>query len=282
MNFAYVRLTGFVTDFAAVEPDGSYLSFRIRDREGEVRAQAYRQTAMALLGAGVVPSPGDEVSIEGTLRVRDEDAAIVLNSPDGLILTRRVPDISALSALEGMDLGERAGVVAQVRRIRDIGNLRILSLRSGNAEADAVVALAAPGSAGAPAPSPGAWVHVTGGIGDYRGRRQLLAMPADVSLAPAPAPESRPLAAMTRDLEGQWLTTRAALVRVAPFRGGVRLVLGGADGAEITATVFDAAWVGVPFSATVRPGEALWVSGRLTDYRGALGLQPEISVDIAR
>ena len=63
MNFAYVRLSGVVVDFPAIEPDGSYLSFRVADADGVVRAQAYRAAALGLLAADAIPSPGDEAQI---------------------------------------------------------------------------------------------------------------------------------------------------------------------------------------------------------------------------
>ena len=120
MNFAYVRLSGAVIDFPAVEPDGSYLSFRVADADGVVRAQAYRAVASTLLAANAIPSPGDEAQIEGTLRIRDGEAALLVNSADGIVLTRRTADVIGLSGLDGLTLGQRAAVLGQIRRVRGL------------------------------------------------------------------------------------------------------------------------------------------------------------------
>ena len=280
MNFAYVRVTGVIVDFPAVEADGSYLSFGVADADGVVRAQAYRAVAASLLAEGVLPSPGDEARIEGTLRIRDGEASLVVGSPDGIVLTRRMPDLVSLAGLDGVSLGQRVAVVGQVRRVREAGGLRILSLRDGNADADAVLSLDLPGSAGEIAPAPGTWVRAVGGIGEYRGRRQLLLMPGGLSPEPAPAQSPRPVSALTRALSGDWVTARAKVAAFAPFRGGMRISLAGDDGSEIAASLFDNVWNSAPFSTTIRIGDAVLVSGRLTEFRGALELQPEIGADL--
>ncbi|HQY25128.1 MAG TPA: hypothetical protein PLG23_06820 [Thermoflexales bacterium] len=280
MNFAYVRLTGVVVDFPAVEPDGSYLSFRVADADGVVRAQAYRAAASALLAASAIPSPGDEAQIEGTLRIRDGEAALVVNSADGVVLTRRTADLIGLAGLDGLPLGQRVAVIGQIRRVREAGALRILTLRDGNAEADAVMSLDLPGGEQEAPPILGSWARATGGVGEYRGRRQLLLMPGGLAPAFAPAPVPRPVSAISRVLLGDWVTTQARVSRLAPFKGGIRIGLAGDEGSELTMTLFDSVWTAVPFSETLAAGDPLVVSGRLTEYRGALELQPEIAPDI--
>jgi DNA/RNA endonuclease YhcR with UshA esterase domain len=280
MNFAYVRVSGVVVDFPAVEPDGSYLSFRVADADGVIRAQAYRAAASALLAANAIPSPGDEAQIEGTLRIRDGEATLLVNSADGVVLTRRSADPIGLIGLEGLPLGQRVTVLGQIRRVREAGALRILTLRDGNAEADAVMSLEAPGAERETPPVLGGWALATGGVGEYRGRRQLLLMPGGLAPTPAPAPVPRPLSALNRALLGDWITTQARVSRLAPFKGGIRIGLAGDEGSELTMTLFDSVWTAMPFSSTLASGDLVVASGRLTEYRGALELQPEIAPDV--
>jgi len=280
MNFAYVRVSGVVIDFPAVEPDGSYLSFRIADADGVVRAQAYRAVASALLVADVIPSPGDEAQIEGTLRIRDGEAALIVNSADAVMLIRRTADVIDLAGLDGLALGQRAAVLGQIRRVREAGGLRIITLRDGNAEADAVMSLDLPGGERETVPPLGSWARATGGVGEYRGRRQLLLMPGGLASAPALAPSPRPLSALSRSLLGDWVTTQARVSRLAPFKGGIRIALAGDEGSELTMTLFDSIWNATPYSSTLAAGDVLIASGRLTEYRGALELQPEIAPDV--
>lgn len=279
MNFAYVRLSGVVIDFPALEPDGSYLSFRVADADGVVRAQAYRAAASGLLAADVIPSPGDEAQIEGTLRIRDGEAALVVSSADGVVLTRRNADLIGLAGLDGLGLGQRAAVRGQIRRVREAGGLRILTLRDGNAEVDAVMSLDLPGAEREAPPVLGTWARATGGVGEYRGRRQLLLMPGGLTPERAPTPTPRPVSAINRSLLGDWVTTQARVSRLAPFKGGIRIGLAGDEGSELTMTLFDSVWNVVPFSSTLAAGDAVVASGRLTEFRGALELQPEIAPD---
>jgi DNA/RNA endonuclease YhcR with UshA esterase domain len=280
MNFAYVRLSGVVVDFPALEPDGSYLSFRVADADGVVRAQAYRAAATVLLTAGAIPSPGDEAQIEGTLRIRDGEAALVIASADGVLLTRREVDPIGLAGLDGLGLGQRVAVRGQIRRVREAAGLRILTLRDGNAEAEAVMRMDAPGGDREPLPVVGSWTRAVGGVGEYRGRRQLLLMPGGLAAEPAPAPALRPPSALSRALQDDWVTTQARVSRLAPFKGGVRIGLAGDDGGELTLTLFDSLWNTLPFSNTLAPGDLVLASGRLAEYRGALELQPEIAPDV--
>ena len=280
MNFAYVRLSGVVVDFPAIEPDGSYLSFRVADADGVVRAQAYRAAALGLLAADAIPSPGDEAQIEGTLRIRDGEAALVVNNADGVVLIRKSAELVGLAGLDGLGLGQRAAVLGQIRRVREVGGLRILTLRDGNAEADAVMSLDLPGGERETSPVVGTWARATGGVGEYRGRRQLLLMPGGLAAEGAPAQSPRPVSAVSSALLGDWVTTEARVSRLAPFKGGIRIGLASDEGSELTMTLFDSVWTVLPFSSTLATGDGLVVSGRLTEYRGALELQPEIAPDV--
>lgn len=98
----------------------------------------------------------------------------------------------------------------------------------------------------------------------------------------APAVAARPPGAVSRELEGQWAVVAGRVSRFAPFRGGMRAFVAGADGAEVAVTLFDSVWNLVPFSSTLRAGDAFAAAGRVVEYRGALELQPEIPADVWR
>src|SRR5512141_1252752 len=74
MNFAYVRIEGVVLDYPLVSVADGYLSFQVQDAGGDIRVQAYRAAVESLLARLQIPMPGDNVTVEGTLRVRDEEA----------------------------------------------------------------------------------------------------------------------------------------------------------------------------------------------------------------
>ncbi len=72
MNYAYVRLAGRVTRVPSYDPETQKLSFYIADSTGEIQVSSFRVTTRPLLEQQKLPAPGDEVEVEGTLRIRDE------------------------------------------------------------------------------------------------------------------------------------------------------------------------------------------------------------------
>lgn len=281
MNFAYVRVEGVLTAYPTLSPAGDYLAFRLRDDTGELRVTAYRAAAATLLRDGRVPMPGDRVAVEGTLRVRDDEPALTLNTAEAMTVSPSRAAVIDLAGLQAMRVGERVTTIGQVRRVRAAGGLMLISLRHGDAEADLVFpAELAPVFGDTPQLAPGQWVRVTAGVGEYRQTLQMLpASAADVSPIPAPdAPETRPIGALSRQMLGRWVTVRGLVQDVSSTRAATRIDLEDDTGA-ITLTLFDV-WHAVPFSATLKPGDALIASGALAEFRGALEMQPEHPFDL--
>lgn len=283
MNFAYVRVEGVLTAYPTVSPAGDYLAFRLRDATGELRVTAYRAAAAALLRDGRVPMPGDRVSVEGTLRVRDDEPSLTANTAEAVA---RAPARAAaidLAGLQAVRVGDRVTTRGQVRRVRAAGGLTLVSLRDGDAEGDLVLPSELAAVFGRPPTlAPGQWVRVTAGVGEFRQANQLLpASAADVAPIPAPdARETRPIGALSRQLLGRWVSVRGVVRDVRSTRAATRIDLED-DTGSVTLTLFDA-WHAVPFSATLKPGDALIASGAVAEYRGALELQPELAADLER
>ena len=97
MNFAYVRLQGAVIAHPTIEKD--YITFRLRDAEGELRVSAYRQVAQALATEGRLPAAGDRVTVDGTLRIREGEAYLTLNVADELHIETPEPVPASLETL---------------------------------------------------------------------------------------------------------------------------------------------------------------------------------------
>ncbi len=288
MNFAYVRVEGVVVDYPSLSPEQDYLSFRVRDASGEMRVAAYRATVKALLDAGRLPMPGDHATLEGTLRVRDDEPSLTLNVADALTVqavdARRVD----LAALDALPLGGRATVAGQARRVRAVGeSLRIITLRQGDTEADVLIPLSLRAVFGPPPEiSAGDWLTVTGGVGEYRGRRQVLPASAD-ALAITPGDfevtarrlDIRPIGALNRDLIGHWVATEGRLTNIYEIARGALLDIEDDAGDATTIAMFDA-WFTWPFSQTVTLGDRVAVQGALVDYKGKLEIQPQLPIDL--
>ena len=85
MNFAYIKISGIVTRYPSYGEDGS-ISFWIDDGTGEIMVKAYRADAEKLLKEKRIPGLGDKVTVEGTLRVREDFAYLIIEIPSKLII----------------------------------------------------------------------------------------------------------------------------------------------------------------------------------------------------
>lgn len=286
MNFAYVRIEGVVPAHPTLSEEDGYLSFRVLDDTGEMRVSAYRSTVERLLAQGRVPMPGDRVIVEGTLRIRDDDASLILNAPDAVTIETPTAAPIRLAALDAMALGDRAQANGQVRRVRDVGEaLRIVTLRDGNAVADVLLPLNLAAFANMPELRPGDWISVTGGVGEYRGAKQLLpSSPGNVEVMDRPPNASdvaaRPISALHDGLLGQWIGIEGEVSDLRPMSSGMRVVVTGADGSELLVVLFDSLWQTLPFSQTLMVGDRVNAQGELAEYRGELELLPELPVDL--
>lgn len=280
MNYAYVRIEGVVPAFPSLQDD--YLSFRVLDAGGDLRVSAYRNVVQQLVAQDRIPKPGDRITVEGTLRIRDDEPSLILNTVEGLSIETPAAPAIKLRALDAMVLGERATVTGQVRRIRQIGpHLQVLSLREGNATADVLLPIDDVVFGDAPALQIGDWVQVAGGVGEYRDAKQLLPSSASaITKVDAPVPDLRPIYALSDDLLGQWVSVQTQVDDVRAFAQGVRLTLREGD-ASIIAVIFDSAWQGMPFSGTLQAGDTIRLQGEIADYRGELEIVPELAVDVS-
>lgn len=283
MNFAYVRLEGTLTDYPTLAEADGYLSFRLRDRGGEMRVQAYRVVVNELLRRKRIPMPGDQVTVEGTLRIRDDEASLTINDPAELRITAPIVRAIRLSELEAAAPGEVLGVNAQVRRIRDVGDsLRVVSLREGNITADMLLPLNSSAFGRPPDLRVGDWVSAEGSVGEFRGRKQLLALrEASTQLLPvARAFELRPIATLGKEPPAQWFAVSGTVRDIRSTAQSTRIELQDDQGNTVPVQLFDL-WHSLPFSPTLKVGDSLAAQGEWTETRnGRLELRPELPVDI--
>ncbi len=284
MNFAYVRIKGVVPDYPTLSTADGYLSFYLQDATGRMHVTAYRSTVDALMARAAVPMPGDQVTVEGSLRVRDDDVSLTLNTAEALAVEYGESVAVELAALDAFPTGACATVTGQVRDVQDVTPaLRRVVLRSGDTQAQMLLPLALPDVFGdSPALKPGEWVQVTGGVGEYRAQRQLLpARAEDIRVVSPPIPEVRPMSALNRRMAGRWVTVRGTVGKLRPVRDGMLLSVQDASGGSIVVAMFEP-WFAVPFSQTLQVGDAVLAQGELVIYQNQLEVQPELSVDLTR
>jgi RPA family protein len=118
MNLAYVRLEGRVTRGPSFDADSHYLTFWLADDTGEIYVAAYRHEAEDLIATGRVPALGDQISVVGTLRVREGFVSLTINAPDQIVVTRAEPSDRSVAEVDPYSELERVRLRGQVRGIR--------------------------------------------------------------------------------------------------------------------------------------------------------------------
>ncbi len=279
MNFGYVRVQGTVTAFPSFSAQDRFLSFRMWDGSGELRVTAYRTVVEALLAAERIPLPGDLVRVEGTLRIRDDEPSLILNALDGLHIDRPTATAIQLSQLGEARIGERVEVTGQVRRARVVSPLLyVITLRQGDATADALLSRGLPALANLPIPHAGDWVTISGAVGEYRGNKQVLA--TQVHFAPPLYEQSWPIAELDAGLIGRWVSVEGEVTDLRPFKQGMRADVTDASGETITVVLFDSIWNRLPFSTTLDIDDRVRVAGEVSEYRGRIELIPQLPADV--
>ena len=86
MNYAVVRVNGTVTTVPYVSESGGRLglTFTVNDGTGNIDVRVYSPLAEEMIEKGLVPFPGDNVTAEVQLRVRETYTYAILNYLDGL------------------------------------------------------------------------------------------------------------------------------------------------------------------------------------------------------
>ncbi|ASJ08073.1 hypothetical protein A3L11_02065 [Thermococcus siculi] len=86
MNYAVVRINGTVTSVPYVSETGGRLglTFSVNDGTGNIDVRVYSPLAEEMIKKGIIPFPGDNVTAEVQLRVRETYTYAILNYLDGL------------------------------------------------------------------------------------------------------------------------------------------------------------------------------------------------------
>ena len=310
MNWAYVRVEGTVSRQPAVDPESGALKLWLRDETGEILAMAYRAEAEALRAAGRVPVMGDGLSLEGTLRVREEFCTLTINLPDAVEVRPAEPAAATidevhagLAALAGQKVRLR-GVVRGLRS--PYAGLQLLSLRDETAAIEVVLpaageaVLPAAGEAVLPAAGeavlhaapeagallprlvPGQVLEVVGAVDSYGGIAQvsvgrwsdLALLEGDVTIAPP-----RRAGDLSAGDVGRWARLQGEIAEARPFSAGLKLALDDGTG-RVTVLLWDDLLRSLAEAGDLAAGATLAVQGQVTEYRGELEIEPELGSDL--
>ncbi len=285
-NFAYVQINGLVSRMPSYNATSQTLTFWVRDDTGELMVSSFRSTTQDLIAADRVPAPGDTVTVQGTLRVRDNTPSLTLDAAEALTLTPAVStearDIGSLTVADALHAVTVRGVVRSIRSPFD--GLQLITLRDATGAIDlALPAELEPIRGALPLLEVGQSIEVSGTITLFDAAPQLsLRHSADIR----PLSERVAFAKYTRlsDLSestaGHWVRVENTVEEVAPFSAGVKLTL--SDGQQrVTVLFWQDVWDSLDQAANIQPGTTLSVQGEVSVFRGQLEIVPEIAQDVA-
>jgi DNA/RNA endonuclease YhcR with UshA esterase domain len=285
MNMAYVRVQGLVVRPPSYDPESHYLSFWLRDNTGELRVSVYRSETQALIAQERIPALGDQVSVQGTLRVREDSIALTLNVPKHLEIQRAEPLARSIGAITAGDEFTPLRVHAQVRGVRiPYPGLTLIALRDETGE----IELAVPESVTAldgelPLLDVGQSVEVVAPVSLYKDAPQLsLAHVADLSLLPETlsiAPEL-PIGQVNGDLIERWLTVSGRVTGVSPFSAGIKYTLQD-DSGQITLLLWQSLYEQLSAPKDLAVGATLRVQGQVSEYWGEMEIAPQLPEDLS-
>ncbi len=326
MNLAYVRLAGRVNRQPSYDPAGGYLGFWLAEElvptdpgadVAEIHVNIYRDVLAELLEAGTVPAVGDEVTVAGTLRIREDYVALTVNVADHLEIRRPAARQRSLGEVTALDVGRHVRVVGDVRRIyRPYDGLTLITL--GDAETELAVAVSdvvTTLTGALPDLAEGQRVEVEGVVTLYRSTPQVapacaadievLAPPMPVStdvLPPDPQPVSQPplltqatpppaptatattvppraLGQLDAEDVGRRVRVSGHIVLLEGIRGGVKATLDDGTG-QIILLVWDDVYHALDAPPALDAGAMVDAMGKVAIYEGALEVVPATADDV--
>jgi len=284
MNWAYVRVEGTVTRYPTYDPETGSLKFWVWDGSGDLMVTAYRTEAQVLLDAGLIPTVGDQATIEGTLRVKEDFAYLTINAPQRVTFQR--PSYTEVPIGQiGLDrLYEKVTVRGMVRAVREpYTGLMILEVRDATGAIDVTIPADLVRLTGTPpAVRPGDYVQIRGAVSLYEDSLQLTLDDAGslVLLDEAvPIAQARDIGEITAEDVGQMVGIGGRIVEVRPFSAGVKYTIED-DSGRITLLLWqdmDRAIVG---RESLIVGSEIAAQGIVSEYQGELEIVPELALDV--
>lgn len=285
MNWAYVGLEGVVIRQPSVDAESGTLTFWVGDGTGEILVMAYRSEAQQMRDQGALPAMGDGISLEGTLRIKEDLTYLVVNVPETAVIQPAEPVELDVASVGDTSLYQRVTIQGVIRDQRaPYEGLQVLTVRDASGEIEVALHW---GAADHAEPWPelqiGQAVQVTGAVDRYRSSPQLaVGRGSDVLVLEEPiaiAAECRigELPAMAR---GQLAVVEGTIVQARPFSSGVKLRLDDGSGA-VTLLLWQDVYDQYGERERLVEGAVVRALGEVAEYRGELEIVPDYAQDVA-
>ncbi|MCX7855073.1 MAG: OB-fold nucleic acid binding domain-containing protein [Anaerolineae bacterium] len=284
MNFAYVEIAGQVVRGPTYNPDSRSLSFTVADDTGEMRVWAFRDVVDELRAAGRIPGLGDRVAVAGTLRVREEDVSLTLNTPEHLEITRPEAEERTIGSITAADALRRVRVRGQVWDVREpYSGLILITLRDATGAIDLAVDDSLRYLTGdLRPPDMGQSLEVTATVSLYRDTPQLVPLSVqEVVLLEetVPVAETRAIGTLSAADEGRLDTVRGTVRQAEAFSAGYRMLLEDETG-SVLVLLWQDLYRALPDPPSLRADAQLEVTGEVSLYRNTLEVIPSRPRDV--
>ena len=266
-------------------PDSQSITFWVRDDTGEIMVSAFRDQTQGLLAADRVPAPGDAITLQGTLRVRDGTPALTIDSADSVKLTRATAAAAdrPIGSITPADERQGVRVVGVVRKIAEpYTGLRLITLRDATGAIDVALPTDFAAAFGAAPPlTIGQSIQVVGAVTLFEDTPQIsVRRGADITPLKDAVELAKfvPLPEITEAYTGKWARTQGEIVDVTPGDKNTKLTLSDRD-RRLTVLIWPDAWAGLP-QADFQPGAKLTVRGEVNLFNGDLEIVTELPSDV--
>ena len=284
-NYAYVQLTGVVSRGPNYNPDAQSITFWVRDDTGEIMISAFRDQTQGLITADRVPTSGDAITLQGTLRVRDGTPSLTINSADAVQLTRATATAAdrPIGSITLDDDLKGVRIVGLVRKINEpYTGLRLITLRDATGAIDVALPTDFEAAFGATPPiTIGQSIQVVGTVTRFNDVPQIaVRRGADITPLKEAVEVAKfvPLAEISETNVGQWARTQGEIVTVSPGEKNTKLTLSD-NGKRVTVLIWPDAWAALP-QADLQPDAKLIVQGEVNLFNGDLEIVPELPSDV--
>jgi DNA/RNA endonuclease YhcR with UshA esterase domain len=286
-NYAYVQLDGVVSRGPNYNAGAQALTFWVRDDTGEMMVSAFRAQVDDLSKADKIPAPGDTVSIQGTVRVRETVPALTIDSAEAVTLSRATANAPArdIGSITPDDALHGVTVQGVVRAIKEpYAGLRLITLRDQTGAIDVAVPTELEPLLGAAAPiTIDQSARVVGAVTLFETTPQItLHHGGDLTVLNEGIEIARPVSigSLSDANVGHWVWIRGTLETIDPFSAGVKLTLSDSR-SRATVLVWQDLWDALTVQyPQLQLAAQLSITGEVSSFQGQLEIAPGIIQDV--
>jgi len=281
MNFAYVRIKGRVIRYPKFDTKLKSLSLSVNDGTGDIFVKAYRVVGDKLYKTGKIPSIGDIIDVQGTLRIRGSQKSLTINIPEKVKISTpsfkkiRLKDINDNLLYHNVIV---EGIVKDVRYYRNFISL-IISDKNNKSRVKVPLNLERIGSH-IPQLNYGYKIRIKGMVSYYGGYYQILPR-SDKSIRVL-SKKSIPfykISDINKDKVGEIVATEGKIIRYRRFSKGISFTIAD-NNDKIDLVIWNSLYNKLKTKNNLKKGVYLRIIGKVGEYRGNLQIVPKKESDI--